>query len=294
MQRSIHNTIFLLYLLLFIIPISYASTDQCKALIVEVQIDGGTWIYENITVSNAPANITVPLQAPPLILYAEDVDGVPLPVSYTNTTATITAYDSGIISLKYYTLNLTSKTGSLWALKFTAPCDTLILLPRDAIPVSTTPQPAPVVYKGEPALKFSKNTNIIIKYYIIPGGLTGESTPTKNYSTTPQNKPTISTNLATIIVIIIIIAGAGGLLYTQRTGRKQVKESKPEIETTRLDERDRAILEALKHKPMTALELQQNTGIPKTPLYRRLRKLIEEGLIEYYEEEGVRVYRLKK
>ncbi|MEM0340632.1 MAG: winged helix-turn-helix transcriptional regulator [Acidilobaceae archaeon] len=61
-----------------------------------------------------------------------------------------------------------------------------------------------------------------------------------------------------------------------------------------LDDRDKAIIETLREQgEATVAELQQKTGIPKTPLYRRLKKLEEMGLIEPRETGGARKYRLK-
>jgi uncharacterized membrane protein len=61
-----------------------------------------------------------------------------------------------------------------------------------------------------------------------------------------------------------------------------------------LDERDRLILETLKNMgEVTAPTLQKATGIPKTPLYRKLEKLEKLGLIESKWRGGVKVYKVK-
>jgi len=64
---------------------------------------------------------------------------------------------------------------------------------------------------------------------------------------------------------------------------------------TGLDERDKAILDTLASMgEATAAELQKATGIPKTPLYRKLEKLAKMNLIESEWRGASRVYRLKR
>ncbi|MCE4620789.1 MAG: hypothetical protein F7C33_07195, partial [Desulfurococcales archaeon] len=124
------QTLFLflaLILALFSMSTSLASQTPCDSIAIIVYDDGGAWVYENITVTNAPSNVTVPLLAPPLTLYAEDQGGVPLPVTYTNTTATVTVYGPGTITVRYYTLALTSKTNYSWKLALTPPCTTIVV-----------------------------------------------------------------------------------------------------------------------------------------------------------------------
>jgi len=60
------------------------------------------------------------------------------------------------------------------------------------------------------------------------------------------------------------------------------------------DERDRLIIDALRRRPMTASELMEETGIPKSPLYRRLSRLVEEGVVEVVREGQRRIYRLRE
>ena len=310
------QTLFLLLALILALSsmsVSLASQTPCDSIAVIVYDDGGAWVYENVTVSNAPSNITVPLLAAPLTLYAEDQGGVPLPVTYTNTTATVTVYGPGIITIRYYTLALTSKTNYSWKLALTPPCTTIVVLPGDAVPIRVQPTPTPTLYKGQAALRFPAGEKILIEYYIIPGGAaqapatTGQPSgaagsqspgspghPSSTSTGAPRGSSALWEIITIIILLIIVFIGFSYLRSARRvSGSNTPSQSSVEASSSRLDERDKRILEALQERPMTAVELQQATGIPKTPLYRRLKKLLEEGLIEYYEENGVRVYRLK-
>lgn len=61
-----------------------------------------------------------------------------------------------------------------------------------------------------------------------------------------------------------------------------------------LDERDRAIVEALKSGPMTPQELIKLTDMSKATFYRRIKRLIDMGYVEQIKKEGRVYYRLKE
>ncbi len=290
------STLFLLFLLsLFYSPIIMAETT-CTNSIIEVYPDGSVLINETLSVQEAPSNITVRLLAPPIYVFAIDSDGIPLPLNYNNTHAVISVYSSGQVTLSYYTLNLTTKAGDIWTLTLEAKCPTTIILPDNSVPVSMNPTPNPVIIGNRTGFEFPPDTTITMNYYVLPSQFipTHTNTPGTTQTTTTTETTTAGQNnyiyLISIILLLII------LLYLFQ--RHRGKKSSSEIITTppksgSLDDRDQKILEALKRKPMSAPELMHETRIPKTPLYRRLKRLVDEGFIEYYEENGVRIYRLR-
>lgn len=61
-----------------------------------------------------------------------------------------------------------------------------------------------------------------------------------------------------------------------------------------LDERDRAIVSALKAGPMTPQELIKLADMSKATFYRRIKRLISMGYLEQVKKEGKVYYRLRK
>jgi len=62
-----------------------------------------------------------------------------------------------------------------------------------------------------------------------------------------------------------------------------------------LDERDKLIINVIKRLgEVPAQKIMEETGIPKTPLYRRLKKLEKAGIIESVLRSGKTYYRVKK
>nr|MEB3844599.1 winged helix-turn-helix domain-containing protein [Desulfurococcales archaeon] len=216
----------------------------------------------------------------------------------------VTVPDNTTVGLYYVTQTVTSKQGEYWLLEVSgASCPTVVVLPGDAIPVEVTPaNPRPVLVNGTPGLLFYSK-NISIKYILSPtistgtGGSGGTNRATSQGGG-PGGHGRNNILKTAVIALAIIVAGAGLYLYYQARKRRPSKTpgtlEKQEVQVRiGLDDRDHLILDALKDGEKTASELMTLTGIPKTPLYRRLKKLLEAGLIEAVDEGGQRVYRLK-
>ena len=80
-----------------------------------------------------------------------------------------------------------------------------------------------------------------------------------------------------------------------RKRRAGEEEHLEELVPGELDERDQSILEALRRLgEATAAMLVKETGIPKSPRYRRLKRREEAGIIESRRLRGKTYYRLRK
>ncbi len=91
-------------------------------------------------------------------------------------------------------------------------------------------------------------------------------------------------------VILALLAASAIVLYRRRDRRL----GEPLLSDA-LDERDKVILSLLEERgEMTAAEISEASGIPKSPLYRRLKRLVEEGYIEARRAAGKTVYRLRR
>lgn len=88
---------------------------------------------------------------------------------------------------------------------------------------------------------------------------------------------------------VIAIGGIGYTAYNLYAKRKREFEK---LEA--LDERDRAIITALKSGPMMPQELIKITDMSKATFYRRIRRLISMGYVEQVKKDGRVYYRLKR
>ncbi len=306
-----------LFLILLVLPLlvipgahSYALEASCDQTVYEVLADGSVVVNVTLSVNNAPTDVVVIPEAPPLIASAFDEDGFALPVSYNNTAIIVTLYENATITVTYITLDLTTKEGPVWTLSIKPACQAIVLLPEDSVPVMTNPQPEPTIYNGMLALSFPPG-DIMVQYMLSPAPVSEDTTGTAT-TATQQGETTTTTGGGTgntpgagetstiesssnsnyvvgVVGVLAVLAGAAA--YYVIRGRRT--HGSALLAEARLDERDKAIIEALStYGPMSASDLMRLTGIPKTPLYRRLKRLVEEGVLEAFEEEGVRKYRL--
>lgn len=86
-----------------------------------------------------------------------------------------------------------------------------------------------------------------------------------------------------------LVSSGGFLVYTLYVKRRRESE---ELEA--LDERDRAIINALKSGPMTPQELVKVADMSKATFYRRIKRLMSMGYIEQVKKEGKVYYRIKR
>ncbi|MCE4627786.1 MAG: winged helix-turn-helix transcriptional regulator [Desulfurococcales archaeon] len=288
-------------LILAIAPHSaYAASPEytCQDMSAHVYNDGSVNVTLTIILDRPPQepeNISITTIGAPIYASAVADNGTILPVTINNG-INVTVFP-GIqkVRVTYVTLDATSKTGEKWTLDFNATCNARVYLPEDAVPAKLEPEPRIVVTDEGLALVFPKG-HIHIEYYLAPvspqptspaggGSTTGGGAPgTSNTSNTS------STAAATAIVVVLV------LYYFLKRRRGAPSGGSPQIASAVLDDRDRSIIEAVRRagpRGLTASEIMSETGIPKTPLYRRLNRLVREGVLEAVEEGGVRRYRLK-
>ncbi len=285
---------------------SSQQTDYCGEIVLRLNVDGSIEVTQQIDITgqDLPATINITLLATPIFVEVTGLDtGELLPYELvSNTTLSITVFNDTRIQVYYVTTSLTTKQNLYWTLEYSSQCDTILTMATEIVPLRISPNnPTPVLVNGTAGLKFPPG-NVSIDYYVVPGLIT---TPPETTTTSTPTSPTQGINpayLAIVLLMALVLAGgywftkrrkSGGSITKQGTGPGDSGSPSISVMSEALDERDRLIIDALKTGPKTASELMDLTGIPKTPLYRRLRKLIDRGIIEYKDEGGSRKYMLK-
>ena len=133
--------------LAFVILASITITPNANAqftistLTLSLNTDGFADIDYRVTTDPTTANITLPLLGSTITnLVITDQNQLPLSYQLKNTEVTIVSLGSSI-EISYSTPSLTSKTGDLWGLNFTAPISTSLILPQGATLVSLSQIP---------------------------------------------------------------------------------------------------------------------------------------------------------
>ena len=282
----------LLVLLAYIHLHALGSAGYTGYCVVTVYADGGVMLEYRLSVEGAPANIT--LRVPRDAVYISVSDGGdPAPYHYDEARGLLffTTF-SGRVAVRVYTLGLTSKEGAIWRLQLgTVDLETLVALPEEALVVSVEPRDFGVrLVNNTLHLVFKPGSTVRVEYTLIPA--TPPAPPPGQAAPTTTVKEAPITWLLLALGALALLAVAGALLLRARRGASRLVEVATVEEA--LDERDRLILETLKNMgEATAPTLQKATGIPKTPLYRKLEKLEKMGLIESEWRGGVKVYKVK-
>jgi uncharacterized membrane protein len=265
------------------------STGYTGYCVVTVYSDGGVMLEYRLSVDVAPANIT--LRVPRDAIYVSVSDGGdPAPYHYDEARGLLSFTTfTGRVAVRVYTLGLTSKEGAIWRLQLgTVDLETLLALPGEALIVSVEPRDFSVrLVNNTLHLVFKPGSTVRVEYTLIPGT---PPAPPPGQAVPTEGAPTTWLLLALGALALLAVAGAL-LLRARRTASRLVEVATVE---EALDERDKLILETLKNMgEATAPTLQKATGIPKTPLYRKLEKLEKMGLIESEWRGGVKVYKVK-
>ena len=265
------------------------SAGYAGYCVVRVYADGGVMLEYRLSVDVAPASIT--LSVPRDAVYVSVSDGGdPAPYHYDEARGLLSFTTfTGRVAVRVYTLGLTSKEGAIWRLQLGAvDLETLLALPGEALVVSVEPRDFSVrLVNNTLHLVFKPGSTVRVEYTLVPvaqpASQPGQVAPT----TTP------TTWLLLVLGALALLATAGVLVLRARRTASRLVEVATVEEV--LDERDRLILETLRSAgEATAPALQKATGIPKTPLYRKLEKLGKLGLVESEWRSGAKVYRLRR
>jgi uncharacterized membrane protein len=265
-----------------------SSAGYAGYCVVRVYADGDVMLEYRLSVDVAPANITLRVPRNAIYVYVSD-GGDPAPYHYDETQGLLSFTTfTGRVAVRVYTLGLTSKEGAIWRLQLgTVDLETLVALPGEALIVSVEPRDFGVrLVNNTLHLVFKPGSTVRVEYTLIPATPPAPPPVQEAPTATPTTWPLLA------LGALALLAVAGALLLRARRGASRLVEVATVEEA--LDERDRLILETLKNMgEATAPTLQKATGIPKTPLYRKLEKLEKLGLIESEWRGGVKVYKVK-
>lgn len=310
MGFSLRLTLFSLTLLALTLFPLVKATSYTGYSVVTVYPDGGVLVEYRLLISSIPSNIT--LRVPRDAIYVSVVaGGEPTPYTYNPTTGLLSfpaLYPD--VTVKVYTLTLTSKSGALWTLDLgLVEMETYVKLPEGSLLVSVEPRDFKVrILNGTMYMVFNPSSRVKLEYTIITG-VTITQTPIQppGATITPQQETTPTppkverpwyegVAAITLTIITLAILATAILAYLRRRGMGARPVVEPQLDIGALDERDKAIIDAITKQggEATAPEIQRVTGIPKTPLYRKLEKLEKLGYIESYWRGGQKIYRIKR
>ena len=276
---------------------SYSSTKTMDLIIYS---DGSTHIYSEIEVDSLEADFA-------LNLFGNEIDNfvaigendVLLSAEITNDVSTIGIFGSSTISINYDIHDLVSKEGRIWTFTLDAPTDYTLLMPENSVIVGMSALPLNMEIVDERMRLLLPSGPSEINYVF--------GTPTTFPITpTPQNEFD-----STLIVIGGAVAAVGviGAVLLKRSQKKPeritttISETGKPLEPEKifnlrpdLREDDKELINFIFNNGGQALEseLRKKFLQPRTTMWRAVKRLERQGIIEIEKKDLQNLVRIKK
>jgi len=276
---------------------SYSSTKTMDLIIYS---DGSTHIYSEIEVDSLEADFA-------LNLFGNEIDNfvaigendVLLSAEITNDVSTIGIFGSSAISINYDIHDLVSKEGRIWTFTLDAPTDYTLLMPENSVIVGMSALPLNMEIVDERMRLLLPSGPSEINYVF--------GTPTTFPLTpTPQNEFD-----STLIVIGGAVAAVGviGAVLLKRSQKKPERTATTISETGKplepekifnlrpdLREDDKELINFIFNNGGQALEseLRKKFLQPRTTMWRAVKRLERQGIIEIEKKDLQNLVRIKK
>jgi len=273
---------------------SFSSTKTLDLIIFQ---DGSTHVFSLIEIDPLEPDFTVNLFGNSIDnLVAVGENDFLLYTETTGSSALVETFGTSTISIDYDTHDLVSKEGRIWTFSIETPSDYTLLMPQNSIIVgmSAIPQNMELINE-QTKLSFQNGPNEI--NYIL-------GTPTSSSTSEPLDNSLIFIGGAIASAVII---GAIFLRKFQRTSKKiGTTQTKTEpIETSdpenifrlrpNLREDDKEIINFIFNNRGQALEseLRKKFLQPRTTMWRAVRRLERQGIIEIVKKDLQNLIKLR-
>ncbi len=277
---------------------SYSSTKTMDLIIYS---DGSTHIYSEIEVDSLEVDFA-------LSLFGNEIDNfvaigendVLLSAEITNDVSTIGIFGSSTISINYDIHDLVSKEGRIWTFTLDAPTDYTLLMPENSVIVGMSALPLNMEIVDDRTRLLLPSGPSEINYVF--------ATPTP-FPPTPTTQNEFD---STLIVIggAIVAASAIGIIFLIRSQKKPEKITTTIIAETGkplepetifnlrpdLREDDKEMISFIFNNGGQALEseLRKKFLQPRTTMWRAVKRLERQGIIEIKKKDMQNLVRIKK
>ena len=277
---------------------SFSSTKTLDLIIFQ---DGSTHVFSLIEIDPLEPDFTVNLFGNSIDnLVAVGENDFLLYTETTGSSALVETFGTSTISIDYDTHDLVSKEGRIWTFSIQAPSDYTLLMPQNSIIVGMSALPQNMELINEQTkLSFLNGPNEI--NYIL-------GTPTSSQTSSSTSEP-LDNSLIFIggAIASAVIIGAIFLRKFQRTSKKiETTQTKTEsIETPdpetifqlrpNLREDDKEIINFIFNNGGQALEseLRKKFLQPRTTMWRAVKRLERQGIIEIVKKDLQNLVKLK-
>ena len=293
-----------LVLIALSIPIqqSFASS---RTLDFTIYPDGSTHVFYELDVDPLELEITVELFGETIEnITITDEDGFLLSNEINHNLAVIETFGASHISIDYDTQDLVSKTGKIWAFAIDAPVQYSLLTPKDSVIIEMSNFPLSMQVENEQSHLTLPPGQANISYYISTLASAQSIQPTQEDSATDNSSILYFGVIAAIAIVasIIIIkrksSGVEPSITIQKDEQPKPQSLDPEAifkAKQDLREDDKEIINFISENGGRAYEseLRKKFLQPRTTMWRAVKRLERQGIIEIEKKDLQNIVRLK-
>ena len=275
------ETFQILTLLVVLVGNTVQPAYTVENVVVTVYRDGVAVVEINLYIEEDRASINLPLIGEPENLIVMDGSGNLLNFSLKNGDLKVYVLGSHQVKISYETQDLTYKSGKFWTVKFENPWKTKILLPQDVYVVGMNVTPEGFTASQQMLEVDMPPGPVEITYILEPSA---PAAPTPFYT---QYLVWFGVGSLTATIILLITRW-------QRKP-KPIKPEKMLKELEYLRPEDQELLVFLRESGGQAFEaeIRSHFKLPKTTVWRMIKRLEREGLVEVVKIGGQNLVKLK-
>ena len=292
-----------LMLVALTIPIQ-TSFSSTRALDLTLYSDGSAHVSAKLDVDTLEPDFEVSLFGPSVDNFvAVGENGFLLSSEIIADKATVHTFGSSTITIDYDIHDLISKDGRVWSFSLDAPTDYSLLMPANSIIVGMSTLPSNMALIND-QIKLELGTGLSEITYIL-----STSNPPANPQINPE-QPTSDISTITLIGALVVTAIAGVVILMKRKQTKPplVLQTKSKTKIDPLDpetifslrpelrEDDKDYIKFISKNGGQALEseLRKKFLQPRTTMWRAVKRLERQGIIEISKKDLQNLIKLKK
>ncbi|MDK2464991.1 MAG: MarR family transcriptional regulator [Candidatus Korarchaeota archaeon] len=273
-------------------PFAVPVQSENPQLSVRVRLfsDGWADVELSVNLTKAEAFTVVPLMGDPEALLAVDEDMSPLNYSLEDGSILIATMGSQRVTVFYQTPSLTAKSGGVWNVTVSPNVASwiVITLPNGSTVVGLSDVPERVESEGGRITLAFVSDSAWVSYVIPPPVESGRGTAGSGPGATEG-----AVQRASWWVPAAGLAAAAGVGAAIALSTRNRRRPSPAGE---MDSTDAAILEGLARMGGEAYQadLIKSLGLPRSTVWRRIRRLAKEGHVELRDGERGKIVRLRR
>jgi len=281
------------------------SFGSSRTLDFTIYPDGSTHVFYELDVDPLELEITVELFGETIEnITIIDEDGFLLSNEINHNLVVIETFGASHISIDYDTQDLVSKTGKIWAFTIDAPVQYSLLTPKDSVIIEMSNFPLSMQVEDEQAYLTLPQGQVNISYYISTLASAQSIQPIQEDSTTDNSLILYFGGIAAVAIVaaIIIIKRKSSRVESSITIQKDEQPKLQSLDPEAifkvkqdLREDDKEIINFISANGGQAYEseLRKKFLQPRTTMWRAVKRLERQGIIEIEKKDLQNIVKLK-